>query len=273
MSQNCYHSECVYLDTNIISMVVGHPEWYRGLFNFLFENHFYIAFSDALLTDLIQAKRYQLDFTTFFTILPSAKIKSFEAVIEEEVKSYPKIRTDTLLLRPTNLVLGEQITTSWLNSEEVKEAREKQLLCSKDIRQNLEIVKSNFPPSNQDKYSGGQTEIFAWMVTAQWLKKNHPDFIKKLNDNKRLLKAEVFSSIQLFAYYVYFRYYLGNRQPKEISDFGCLFHLFYLPYCKLVIVEHDMFSILNKIKLHSKVLEGVEVANVDFLISNQIFKR
>jgi hypothetical protein len=254
-------------------MIVEHPEWYRGLFNFLFENHFYIAFSDALLADLSQAKRNHLDFNTFFTILPSARIKSFETLIEEEVKSYPKIRTDTRLVRSTNVELGEQNTTSWLNLDEFKEAREKQLLCSKDMRQNLEIVKSNFPPSNQGKYSIGQAEIFAWMVTAQWLKKSHPDFMKKLNDNKRLLKAEVFSSIQLFAYYVYFKYYLGIRQPKELSDFGFLFHLFYFPYCKLVIVERGMCSILNKIKFHNKVLDSVEVKNVDFLGDIPIFKR
>jgi hypothetical protein len=273
MSRNYYHSECVYLDANTISIIVGHPEWYGRLFNFLFENHFYIAFSDVLLTELSQAKRKHNDFNTFFTILPSAEIKSFETIIEEEIKSYPKTRTDNLLLRSKNLELDEQTIASWLSSDQTKEALEKQLLRAKNVRQHLEIVKANFPPSNQGKYSMGQAEIFAWMVTAQWLKVNHPDFMKKLNDKRRLLEAEVFPSIQLFAYYVYYKYYLDNRQPKELSDFCCLFHLFYFPYCKLVIVERRMCSILNKIKCHSKVLDNVEIANVDFLSNNQIFKR
>jgi predicted nucleic acid-binding protein len=272
MSRSCYHSECVYLDTNIISIIVGHPEWYSRLFNFLFENHFYIAFSDVLLTELSQAKRHN-DFNTFFTILPSTEIKSFETIIEEEVKSYSKTRTDNLLLRSTNLELDEQTIASWLSSDETEEALEKQLLRAKKMRQHLEIVKANFPPSNQGKYSRGQAEIFAWMITAQWLKVSHPDFMRKLNDKRRLLKAEVFPSIQLFAYYVYYKYYLDNRQPKELSDFGCLLHLFYFPYCKLVIVERRMCSILNKIKFHCKVLDNVEVTNVDFLSNNQIFKR
>jgi hypothetical protein len=273
MSRCSYHSECVYLDTNIISIIFGHPEWYSRLFNFLFENRFYIAFSDALLTELSQAKRKHNDFNNFFTILPSAEIKSFETVIEEEVKSYPKTRTDNLLLRPTNLELDEQTITSWLSSDEIKAAREKQLLYAKKMRQHLEIVKSNFPLSNQGKYSIGQAEIFSWMVTAQWLKESYPDFMKRLNDNRRLLKAEVFPSIQLFAYYVYYKYYLDNKQPKELSDLDCLFHLFYFPYCKLVIVERDMCSILNKIKFHSKVLYSVEIKNVDFFSDNQIFRR
>lgn len=264
MSQNNFYPDCVYFGTKIISIIVEHPEFYRPLFNFLFENHLCIAVSDALLIELSQAARKKADFNTFFTILPSAKIKSFEAVTEEEVKLYPKMRTDTLFLRPTNSEFGRQTTTSWLISDKIKEARRKQLLHAKKIKQHLESVKANFPPSNHGKYNKWQVEIFAWMVTVQLLRGSHPDFMKKLNDNRRLLKAEVFPSIQLFAYYVYYKYYLDNSQPKTLSDFDCLFHLFYFPYCKLLILERNMCSILNRIKSHCKMLDGVEVKNVDF---------
>ena len=56
-------------------------------------------------------------------------------------------------------------------------------------------------------------------------------------------------------------------------DFGNLFHLFYFPYCKLIILERHMCSILNQIKSHCKVLDGVEVRNVDFFSNNKILKR
>jgi hypothetical protein len=273
MSQSHDYPDCVYFDENIISMVIEHPELYRPLFNFLFENHLCIAVSDALLIELSQATRKQADFNTFFTILPSANIKSFEAVIEEEVKSYPKMRTDTLLLRPTNSEFVEETITSWLISDKIKDARRKQLLHAKKMKQHLESVKSNFPPSNQGKYNREQAELFTWMLTVHWLKGSHPDFMKKLNDDRRLLKAEVFPAIQLFAYYVYYKYYLDARQPRALSDFGNLFHLFYFPYCKLRILERHMCSILNQIKSHCKVLDGVEVSDVDFFSNNQILRR
>jgi hypothetical protein len=272
MSQNYSYSRCVYFDTNIISIIVEHPEWYRPLFNFLFKNNFHIALSDALLVELSQATRKHDEFNTFFTLLPSAKIIGFEAVIEEEVKSYPKMRADTLLLWPTNLEFGRQTITSWLGSDKIREARRKQLLYAKDMKQYLESVRSNFPPS-RGKYNIEQAEIFAWMVTAQWLKGSHPDFMKKLNDKRRLLKTEAFPSIQLFAYYVYYKYYLDNRQPKAPSDFGDLFHIFYFPYCKLIVLERNMCNILNEIKSHFKMFEGVEVKNVDFFSNNRIFKK
>ncbi len=250
-------------------MTIEHPELYRPLFNFLFKNHLCIAVSDALLIELSKETRSQTDFNTFFTILPSAKIKSFEAVIEEEIKSYPKLRTETLL-RPTNSELGKETITSWLISNRIKEAQRKQLLHTKKIKQYLESVKSNFPPSNRGKYNEEQAEIFTWMVTVQWLKGSYPDFMKKLNDNRLLLTAEVFPSIQLFAYYVYHKHYLNNRQPKELPDIADLLHMLYFPYCKLIIVERDLCNILNQIKSRCNMLDGVEVRNADFFRNNLV---
>ena len=245
-------------------MAVSHPEWYRPLFNFLFKNNLYIALSDALLVELSQASKKHDKFNTFFTVLPSVKIKSFEVVIEEEVNSYPNMRTDILVLPPTSSESGKQKIANWLISDEIEKARRKQLLYAKTIKQHLESVKSNFPPSTQGKYNKGQAEMFAWLMSVQWLRKNHPDFMKKLIEHKRLLKAEAFPSIQLFAYYIYCKYYLDSRQPMGLSDFGDLFHLFYFPYCKLLVLESDMYIILDKIRLQSKMLDHVEIANINF---------
>ena len=264
MSQDHSYPDCVFFDTNIISMVVEHSELYRPLFNFLFENHFCIAVSDGLLIQLSQETRKQADFNTFFTLLPSDKIKSYEAVIEEEVKSYLKLRADTLLLWSTNSDFGKETIASWLISDKIKEAQRKQQLNAKNVKHHLESVKSNFPPSNLGKYNREQAEIFAWMFTVQWLRGSHPEFMNKLNEKRHLLKAELFPSIQLFAYYVYYRCYLDTKQPRTLSEFGDLLNLFYFPYCKLIILERNMCSILNKIKSHSDMLDGVEVANIDF---------
>jgi len=107
----------------------------------------------------------------------------------------------------------------------------------------------------------------------QWLTASHPAFMKKLNDKGVVLKAEAFPSIQLYAYYVYYRCYLDNRKPKGLSELKDLFHLFYFPYCKLLILERDMCEILNKIKSHCKVLSDVEVRNINFFNDNEFVKR
>ena len=273
MSQNCSFSECVYLDTNILRLAAEHLEWYRPFFNFLFRNHLHIAFSDSLRLELSQPARKHADFDTFFVILPWGKAKSFETVIEEEVKSYPKKRTEPLLVYPLNSKFDEQAISKLLPFKEIEEARRKQVLYAKHMKKQLDLVKSNFPPSAVGWYTREQARTFAWMITMQWLTASHPAFMKKLNDKGVVLKAEAFPSIQLYAYYVYYRCYLDNRKPKGLSEFKDLFRLFYFPYCKLLILERDMCEILNKIKSHCKVLSDVEVRNINFFSDNEFVKR
>jgi len=138
MSQNCSFSECVYLDTNILRLVAEHSEWYRPFFNFLFRNHLHIAFSDSLRLELSHAARKHADFDTFFVILPWGEAKSFETVIEEEVKSYPKKRTEPLLVYPLNSEFDEQAISKLLPFKEIEKARRKQVLYAKHMKQQLD---------------------------------------------------------------------------------------------------------------------------------------
>lgn len=63
----------------------------------------------------------------------------------------------------------------------------------------------------------------------------------------------------------FYKYYLAGQEPKA-SDFGDMFHLYDIPYCKLAIMERNMCDILNQIKKNHKVLDGVAVMNKDFLV-------
>lgn len=264
MSQNCLYSDCVYFDKITLRTAVEHKEWYRPLFNFLFSNNLYIAFSDSLLVELSQGTGKHTDLNTFFTILPSAKIKSFATIIEEETRSYPKMRTDTLLSHTVSFESEKQTVAKWFISDKVKEAKRKQLIYAKHMKQQLNSIEANFKPSNVGIYTIEQAEVFAWMVTMKWLTESHPDFMRKLNTDGSVLKAEAFPSIQLYAYYVYYKCYLGNSKPKDLSEFGDLFQLFYFPYCKLIILENAMCSMLYKIRSHFRILDGVDVKTIKF---------
>lgn len=273
MSHNFSHSGCVYLDTSMLCGIIEHPEWYRPLFNFLFNDRLYIALSDSLLVELSQVKRERSEINNLFTLLPSAKIKDFEAVIDEEVESYPKKRTEPLLSHPLSLEVDKQTIDKWLISDEVREAQERQLFFTKKMRQQLDSVKSHLPKLKENKYAIEQSKLFSWLVTVQWLTASHPTFMKELNNNAHVLNVEAFPSIQLYSLYIYYKYYLGNREPKEISEFGGLFHLFHFPYCKLIIVEREMHNFLNKIKNNCKLLQDTEVRSFDFFKNSIFVKR
>lgn len=260
MPQKYSFSRFIYLDTWVFSKLIEEPKGIRPLFDFLTRHDLCIAVSEALLLELSEATRQHADLNTLLTTLPSALIKTSETILDEEVRSYPNRRTDTLLLYPLNIELGRQTITEWLSSDKLNEARRRQKLDAKKMKQRLDSVKFNFPPSKLGKYTKEQAKEFARMITVQWLANTHLDFLRKHKN----IKADVFLSIRLHAYYAYYKYYLDNREPKEPSDFGDLFHLPYLPYCQLAILERDMCNILNKIKSHFKVLNGVVVKDIDF---------
>jgi len=234
----------------------------------LYGNDLCIAVSRALLLELSDATRKHADLNTFFTVLPSALIKKRETIIEEEVRSYPDRRTDTLLYYPLNTELGKQTITKWLSADGVREGRKQQRLDAQEMKRQLDSVKYNYSPSKSGKYVKEQAKDFAWRITLQWLARAHADFLRHLHNNGLVLGAEVFQSIQFYAYFIYYKYYLGNREPRKMSDFGDLFHLFYLPYCKLAVLEKDMYDILRQIDSGYKILGNMEVkTETQFLTS------
>jgi len=130
--------------------------------------------------------------------------------------------------------------------------------------QRLDDLKPNFPASKSGKYIPAQAYDFAWILTIQQLAGSHPDFMQRFQNGVANFKAEIFLSAQIMGYAVFYNYYLAGRTPQG-SDFGDMFHLHAMPYCKLVVVERNMCDVLNQVKRNNKVLEGVVVKNLKFL--------
>lgn len=99
----------------------------------------------------------------------------------------------------------------------------------------------------------------------QWLVEGHRDFLLGFQNNIENFNSKVFLSVRLFAYVIFYKYYLGQREPKKLSDFGDLFHLFYLPYCELAVVERDLCNILNQIKSNDDILATTDMSISEIL--------
>lgn len=69
----------------------------------------------------------------------------------------------------------------------------------------------------------------------------------------------------MYAYLIFYKYYLGNRYPNKDSDFGDLFHLLYIPYCKFAIMEKDICNLLNQIKKHQTLLNDTIIKDINFI--------
>lgn len=263
MSQEISFSRFVYPDTNILGMLAEDVAMWRPLQDFLYRHDLCIAVSAAQVAELSEARTLHTDLNMLLTAVPSVLIKPPDIILEEEVRSYPYTRTDTLVLYYLNALFGKQDFAEFLSSLELAEARKQQRLAAKQMRQQFDTLKPNFPPSEFGEYIWEQAEEFAWINTVQWLADTHLLFLQRFKDKASDLKAEVFLSVQLFGYAIFYKYYLHGKQA-ELTDFGDMFHLFAIPYCKLAILERDMCNVLNHIKSHHSVLDGVVVKNVDF---------
>lgn len=262
-------SRFAYFDTNIISETAKSQSLRDRLSVFLGEYDLTLGLSTAQVAELADARELHTSLAALFFSVPTALLKTFDVIIAEEVEAHPQRRTRSLLMYPVNRMLAEddgiRRLYEFLSSDELSEARSDQLLHAQQMEARHAQLKGNFAPSKSGKYLRQQSDEFADIQVLQWLVEDHRGFLEKMQADISGFHPEVFLSIRLYAHVLFYKYYLGNREPKKLSDFGDLGHLFYIPYCELAVMERDLCNILNQIKRNHDILENTSVKNIDFL--------
>jgi hypothetical protein len=262
------YSRFVYLDTGIYSHLAKNTQVWDRLITFLLANDLCLALSSANLAELADAQRLHGTLVDLLLLMPSAAIKPWDIILDEEVKTHPQRRTESLLFYPFNQLLlernGGDTLLGWFTGKRLVEARRGQRRDAGRLLTVHRSVKSNFPPSKSGNYTREQASEFAIFIVMQWLADTHRVFLASFKERPSDLHTEVFLSVRLFALVNFYKYYLGRREPTKLSDFGDEFHLFYLPYCKLAIMERDLCNVLNQVKGHQDVLNSTVVRNIDF---------
>lgn len=268
MSSEYTFSRFVYFDTGIVShvanrLIMDDAQLWQSLFDLLTQNDLTLGVSDALLAELHDADRLHDSIVRLFASVPSALLKNGEMILDEEVEAYPESRTESLWLRLFNINRQEEIR-GLLSNELLSEARGVQLQHAEQMRPHLVQVRGNFLPSSTGQYTRNQANEFATAIVNQWLNTTHPDFLLGV----RGLSPNSFLSLRLYAYVVFYIYYLGRREPENLSDFGDLFHLASIPYCELAVMERDLCEVLNQIKRNADIpnnpLASTTVRNIEF---------
>ena len=258
------YSKFVYLDTNILSRLCTKLEDYRPFFDYLSRHDLTIAISAGVAAELSQVTRKHKNLDLLLTTCPSALIKTGEMILKEEVKAYPNFREDSLILYPLNQFRGTNFLEDFLSNSKLAETRRIQLIFAERQESRHKQLKAKFPPSKSGKYTKEQAPEFVWNHTVQWLLSQHTSFMKQFTDKINDFKAKVFKSIQLRSYVLFYKYYLGGRTPK-LSDFGDLFHLDYIPYCEMAILEKDLGETLRQIKAHRRMLKNIRIEKFNFI--------
>jgi hypothetical protein len=261
-------SRFVFLDTNILSQLAKDRTLWPGLTRYLLENDLTLALATQA-AELADAPQLHNDLAALLTSLPSAIVKTWDTVVDEEVKAHPERRIDTLLTYPLNALLidddGPSKIRDFLASGSLLAVRQEQRDLATHMFKRLIKLKDNFPPSVGGSYKKEQAPLFASTLTIQWLAGQHQTFLQQFGSDVSGFHDAVFRSIRLYAFVLFYKYYLGGRTPRKRSDFADLSHLYALPYCAVAVVERDIAEILRQIQRHDRVLADTSVLNIDFL--------
>ncbi len=261
-------SRFAYFDTNIISHLAKNRQLWSKLSDFLMQNDLTLGISSAHAAELSDAKKLHQILSDLFISVPSAVLKTSDMILAKEVKAHPSKRQDSLLLYPLNTILiepnGLHKLQEFFSSKKLYNARKDQLLHAQQMARRHNELKNNFPPSKSGKYTREQADEFAEIQVMQWLAALHKEFLASFQKNIESFHPEIFLSVRLFAHVIFYKYYLGSREPRGTSDFGDLMHLFCIPYCELAIIERDLCNILNQIKRNHDTLELTIIQNIDF---------
>ncbi|MDD5468007.1 MAG: hypothetical protein PHS96_09375 [Anaerolineales bacterium] len=151
--------------------------------------------------------------------VPTGILKIWDEIITEEVNSHPNFRSGSLLRYPLNAILledgGLDNLISFLSSGKLREARKDQLKHAQLMESRHAKLKRNFPPSKSGKYIKHQADEFAQLMVIQWLSFEHRKFLKEIQGDVSRFIIDVFKSIRLFGYVIFYKYYLGQRDPKK----------------------------------------------------------
>jgi hypothetical protein len=261
-------SHIVYCDTNILSHLAKNKHLWSKFFDFLVQNNFALGIGGPQLSELSDAKKLHKILAEMFVIFPSVLLKPWDIVLNEEVQAHPHKRDAQLYMYCLNSSLfeidGIQKLENQLFSSDLFDARDDQLAHAMEFPKRLISLMDNFPKTKSGKYSREQADEFSQIIVMQVLSNTRRDFLTEYQNNINDFHPEVFLSIQLFSQVIFYKYYLGQREPKRISDFGDLAHLLVIPYYDLVIMERDLCNILNQIKRNQDTLISTVVRNIDF---------
>jgi len=262
-------SRFAYFDTNIIIEIAKNQLLQSKLYEFLKAQDLTLGISTGQVVELADAKVIHPLLVALFFSVPSAILKTWDMIIAEEVHAHPERRTQPLIMYPLNAMLQEKDGIDnlykFLSSKRLAIARTQQLQHAQQMRARHSQLKTNFPPTKSEKYIQKQSDEFADYQVMQWLIDDHRGFLEVMQADITAFHPDVFLSIRLYAHVIFYKYYLGNREPRKLTDLGDLGHLFYIPYCELAVMERDLCNVLGQIKRNHTILENTTIKNIDFL--------
>ena len=261
--------EAFFCDTNILRFLVEHPNKWERLRKYLQENNYRLVFSPIQFIEFKKIPRYHDGLTKLLSSVPSSFTKGSTKILEEEISNYPSSAKIELFHKPSiNEIIGKhlgnfgfQLLLDSINAEILWDSMN-------DMKPKYMDLFSWLPttlPSASEKIEV-DFMLHNFGVVIGELRKVNQEFVKSFRESPNSLKVDYFCGAHVSAAYVYYRYILKGITP-EPSDVGDIHQVFYFPYCREIVTEKSMSSIIYQLKRERDIMANTSVKTIRFIRS------
>ncbi|MEW6716123.1 MAG: hypothetical protein AB1345_01275 [Chloroflexota bacterium] len=197
----------------------------------------------------------------------SALLKWWRDLLGEEIKHYPETAAVDPIQRP--LIsdylqghVGQLILQALFSAYEV-DIMSQAIDDNKEQYMKVMAWLSTTAPGHQAvKNIDFMLHNYGFVVSE--LRDVNESFIDTFKERAEDLNVAAFRGSYLRAAYTYYRY-IGEGYTPQPSDIGDLHQVFYVPYCKNVILEKSMAGILYQLRRQKNLLLETDIKSMRFV--------
>jgi hypothetical protein len=255
------------LDTNAASAMAKRPE--RELRAFLRWSHesspaFVPALSVFTLVELRDSPAVYRSFVDLFDELPCFILKSYDLLVAEEARVYPRAaNVDPFLAgfrvpgAPLNVGLADTLKALFSDEESLgHEERWKDARVS--IIDGIRSLVANYPPKGRT-YT--PRELRTWLEIAGFsqIAMYQYEFARERCDRDEEVLIDAFPSVKAVAFTVFHKFYVDPKRTPHVSDAFDLIIASPTPYVDAVITENHQAEVWRKTKNRDPFIDHVQV--------------
>lgn len=237
----------LYIDTGLLSLACENIEFREKVPRLAKAENLILCFSEITSMEFSQATRKFDQLIDLICEVPTGLIMPGVSIRKKEAAQYPAVwqpeHIVTAIFQLELLRGNDPIALLKKMMHDMNEARPIHQSYLDKFKAKIIEGKVNFPKKN-GKFVSSQDKEFGAIIIRNWLEKDYNVNIPietKIDPNSGLFKA-----FWLHSLYIFYKYYLQNRDIALDSEWGDLFHLDFLPYCDYALMENDLQEIVEK---------------------------
>jgi hypothetical protein len=223
------------------------------------------TFSLFTVLELRQSPAVYEAFKEVFSVIPCVFVKSFDQLIEEEVRCYP----DPSAIDPCLLAfagplaeagLSEVLDTYFQSVEGLALEREWNE-GRPDVVDGIASLVSNYLPEGET-YTPKELRAFIQIAGYSQIAMRHLDFAQDAARKEQEVDIDAFPSVKAVAFTVFYKFYADKERRSSVSDAYDIIISSATPYVEAVITENHQAEALRKMKRRDDFLNGLSVFSI-----------